>query len=148
MPQSLSAQACVMPTFSCAHGVCYVWKRFLPMHMAYSMCIETPPPCTSKSCTSARFTFVRVILMAWWVMGAIAITTTRVHLNSNMCTCIEASPTYVYTRKPCTQVILMAWWVPVAGHFPLHHTRALQVHADHGWNVPTCTCSLLLAENF
>ena len=61
----------------------------------------------------------------------------------------EASPKYLQenrARLTFVRVILMAWWVE--GHFPLRHTRALQVHAGHGWNVPTCTCSLLLAENF
>ena len=72
-----------MPPHKCAHGVCNVRKRFVPIHIAYAMCIEAPPYCT-RNRARARFYWLAYVPGIGGWRGAPGITTTRVHFKLHL----------------------------------------------------------------
>ena len=43
-----SSRTCAVASLECAHGVCNVLTRFVPIHMLYAMCIQASPLGTSN----------------------------------------------------------------------------------------------------
>ena len=79
LPVSTSFRTCAGYKVQCAHGVCIVLTRFVPMHMENDMCIEASP-CGISNRARARFYASPTFREMYGGGGAPAMTTTRVHL--------------------------------------------------------------------